>query len=433
MKQISALNAKDKLPLVRSMILWAVKVLTSELGQRPVDMFKTLRRFDRLCRATLMVSEHAKIMQFGSNGNGECWKSTVYIPRWPSRAIETRARRAMRTDHVWPEQVTLSITDRCPYKCRHCSNARAQSKPMPLSRLVEVVRELQEMGGSWLNIGGGEPGVDFERALAAVEAADERSETWLNTTGFGLDDEKAKRYKQAGLFGGRVSIHSHKPDEYDDFVGYRGAFKIAAEAIQTFRRADIFPVISAAMPEVNITWNKVQDIVQMGKDLGAGFVEIIPIRPAGRAIIQCSHSELCQHGLNQQIFEVFNTDEKFANYPAVNSVAYLETPDKFGCIAGAERLYISASGDVQPCPLVNLSLGNVMQQDLATICECMRSLVQGPRSELLCSQLGPLISDYLAKAGNDCDILPINPEKSVEILENLPASTTPKVWKLRFS
>lgn len=416
--------------LRRAMTRGGLRVLGSELLRRPESMLATLRRFRRLHKAGDILTDGAKIMQFGADGNNTCVKVAVYVPHWPSTAAETRTRRALRSNNMWPEQVTLSITDRCPYKCRHCSNARGPSKPMPQSRLVELVREIQDIGGSWLNIGGGEPGVVFERALAAVAAADGRSETWLNTTGFDLDDDKAGCLKEAGLFGGRVSIHSHKAAGHDAFVGYSGAFKIAAEAIRTFRRADIFPVLSAAMPEERITWGGVHDMMQLAKELGAGFVEIIPIRPAGRAVIACSHSELRRHDVNQRMFKTFNTDPRFADYPAVNSSAYLETPDRFGCVAGSERLYISASGDVQPCPLVNLSLGNVLDESLASICRRMRSLLPRPRCDLLCSQLGPLVSEYIAEGGQGCAVLPIPRQKSVEILACLPPSQTPNAWVL---
>jgi len=430
MKPLFPVVGKEAKLLQRAMTRWGLKVLGSELVRRPHSMLLTLRRFKRLHRAANIIVDGSKLMQFGADTKNSCVKMAVYVPHWPSTAVEMRTRRALRSDTMWHEQVTLSITDRCPYKCRHCSNARGRSKPMPQWRLVEVVREVQDIGGSWLNIGGGEPGVVFERALAAVAAADSRSETWLNTTGFALDDDKAGRFKEAGLFGGRVSIHSHEAAEHDAFVGYRGAFKIAAEAIQTFRRADIFPVLSAAMPEERITWDGVHDMMQLGKDLGAGFVEIIPIRPAGRAVVACSHSELRRHDVNHRMFKTFNTDPRFADCPAVNSPTYLETPDRFGCIAGSERLYISASGDVQPCPLVNLSLGNVLDESLASICQRMRSLLPGPRCDLLCSQLGPLVSEYVAEGDQGCAVLPIPPEKSVDILAGLPASLTPKAWVL---
>jgi len=412
------------------MTRWGFKVLGSELVRRPDSMPAILRRFKRLQRAANIVVDGSKLMQFGQDSNNACVKAAVYFPHWPSAAMETRTRRTLRSDSVWHEQVTLSVTDRCPYECRHCSNTRGPSKPMPQSRLVELVQEIQDIGGSWLNIGGGEPAVAFERALAAVAAADSRSETWLNTTGFDLDPVRAGRLKDAGLFGARISIHSHKPAEHDDFVGYRGAFKIAAEAIETFRRADIFPVLSAAMREQRITWDGTRNMMRLAKELGAGLVEIVPIRPAGRAVVACSHAELRRHNINQQMFKSFNTDPRFADCPGVNSPGYLETPERFGCVAGSERLYISASGDVQPCPLVNLSLGNVLDESLASICQRMGALLRGPRCDLLCSQLGPLVSEYVAEGGQGCAVLPIPREKSVEILAGLPPSPTPKAWVL---
>ena len=94
-------------------------------------------------------------MQFGAEQKGDCVKAGVYVPHWPSEALETRMRRALRSAVVPHEQVTLSITDECPYRCPHCSNARNPQKPLPLSRLLELVGEIQDLGGSWLNIGGG--------------------------------------------------------------------------------------------------------------------------------------------------------------------------------------------------------------------------------------------------------------------------------------
>lgn len=391
-------------------------------------MVSILRRLKRVQKATDIFFECSKSMQFGGKGDKTCFKLGVYIPHWPSTAVEMQMRRALLSDSIRPELVNLSVTDRCPYRCPHCSNARSSNKPMPQSRLVEVVREIQDMGGAWLNIGGGEPGIVFERSLAVVAAAGSRSETWLNTTGFDLNDDRAKQLSEAGLFGGRVSIHSCRAVEHDTFVGYSGAFRIAAEAVQTFRRADIFPIISAAMSEEQITWDKVHGLLQLGKDLGAGFVEIIPIRPAGRAVNTCSHSELKRHSGNRQMFKTFNNDLRFASCPGVDATAYSETPDRFGCVAGSQRMHISASGDVQPCPLVNLSLGNVLETSLASIYQHMRSLVPGPRNNALCYQLRPKVSKYIA--GGGFDGLPIPPETSSEILAELAVSGTPKAWVL---
>ena len=358
-------------------------------------------------------------MQFGQDDNTASFKFRVYAPHWPSQAAETRVRRALQKGSIGPELVTLSLTDECPYKCRHCSNVRRQSKALSQQRAVELVGEIQELGGCWLNIGGGEPALVFEKTLAVVEAAGEISETWLNTTGFNLDIGKIRLLKKAGLFGGRVSIHSHDPTEHDDFVGYHGAFKIACETIRNFRRADILPILSASLPEKEITWSKIHDLTKLAKNLGAGFAEIIPIKPAGRAVIKCSQAELSQQEVDWQMLKTLNTDQRFSEWPAVDSGAYLEQAEMFGCVAGSERIYISASGDVQPCPLVNLSLGNVANESLASVYERMRVLLPGARAEPLCYQLWPMMAERLSKSGQECAVLPISAEESAQILTGL--------------
>jgi len=170
--------------------------------------------------------------------------------------------------------------------------------------------------------------------------------------------------------------------------------------------------------------------VKLGRDLGAGFVEIIPIRPAGRAVIQCSHAELKSHRVSGEIFQKLNNDPARLDCPGVNSPAYLELPERFGCVAGAERLYLSASGDVQPCPLVNLAVGNVMDEPLKDIWARMHTFLPAPRSGRLCSELGPLLSRHLDEAGGDLRVLPIPPERSSIILSELSPGTVPQVWTL---
>ena len=259
----------------------------------------------------------------------------------------------------------------------------------------------------------------FEKTLAVVEAGGERSETWLNTTGFDLDIGKIKRLKEAGLFGGRVSIHSHEARRHDDFVGYRGAFKTASETIKNFRRMDILPILSAALPEKEISWRNIHDLNKLAKDLGAGFAEIIPIKPAGRAVIQCSQAELSQQEVDWQMLKILNTDQRFGDWPAADSGAYLEQAEMFGCLAGSERIYISASGDVQPCPLVSLSLGNVAKEPLASVYEKMRALLPEARAEPLCYQLWPMMAKRLNKNEQGYDVLPISAEESAQILSGL--------------
>jgi len=204
-KTFSPLRGLELRSFRARMAAWAVGIFCDEVRRSPGSAGKALRGMWRLGRLTDVYLSAAKPVRFGRPAEGGCVKAGLYVPRWPSDALAGRVRRWLRSQQVHHEQVTLSVTDECPYRCPHCFNARRPAAPMPLSRLKELVKEIQDIGGSFLNIGGGEPGVAMDRTLAVLEAADGRSEVWLNTTGFNMDARAARTLTDAGVFGVRVS------------------------------------------------------------------------------------------------------------------------------------------------------------------------------------------------------------------------------------
>jgi MoaA/NifB/PqqE/SkfB family radical SAM enzyme len=321
------------------------------------------------------------------------------------------------------------VTDACPYKCPHCFNYRKAQQPMPVDRLGELVGEIQEVGGSWICIHGGEPLVDIDRTMAVVEAADGRSEVWLATTGFGLDAEIARRLKRAGLYGACVSLHHHDPVEHDSFVGYPGAFGIAVDAVEHFRRAGVFVTLNTALTQERINQPDILSMMKLAKDLGAGMVEVLFIRPAGRAVVGCDQM-LPEDGdlrVLEQAMALFNKHAEFGDYPVLVSPAYFETPDRFGCIAGSERIFISAAGDLQPCAMVNLSVGNVVEEAFADVASRLHRLLPRPRRDLICTQLQAIVRE---KADSGAGVeLPLGPSLSVAVLQELPRSGPPGAYE----
>ena len=59
--------------------------------------------------------------------------------------------------------------------------------------------------------------------------------------------------------------------------------------------------------------------------------------------------------------------------------------DEYGCTAGGiERFYVNANGDVQPCEFVNVSFGNVNEEDFNNIYRRMRKYFRDPRTNWIC-------------------------------------------------
>jgi len=100
--------------------------------------------------------------------------------------------------------------------------------------------------------------------------------------------------------------------------------------------------------------------------------------------------------------------------PAVASFAYLESDALFGCGAGFHHLYIDAGGQVCPCDLTPLSLGDVTAERLSDIWKRMGALFPVPRRGCL---MGELAADLRDHAGP----LPLSPEVSARLCGAHPA------------
>jgi MoaA/NifB/PqqE/SkfB family radical SAM enzyme len=405
----------------RDMTRRAMELCWSEVRRDPASAAARLAALVALGKVSRVYMSGLKAMRFGPSVKAGPW-----MPHWPSEAFDVRVRRAIEPG-AGPhhEQVVLCVTDDCPYRCPHCFNHREHRPALRMGRLREVVGEIQGCGGSWLCIEGGEPLLAMERTLAVLRAADGRSEVWLTTTGFGLEAATPRELRDAGLFGALVSLHSDDPAVHDAFVGYRGAFRIALDAIERFRQADVFVSLNTVLPKDRITPAEIGRIMALAEDLGVAMVEVLVVRPAGRAVVGCERLQAKQdeHRVLSHAMQIFNKDPSHAAAPGLVAPAYFEHPDRFGCVAGNERVFIGTSGDVQPCPMVNLSVGSVARESFTAVAGRMRRLLRYPRRDLLCTQLQPLIADALGSRPGVA--LPLEPRQSAEILGAVPGSAIP--------
>ena len=153
----------------RDLTLWALKMLWRGMIGAPRSAVAQFRAALALRKISATYMPALKPVRLGRSV-----KVGLYMPHWPGQALDTRVRRAINSNGVHHhEQVMLSVTDACPYKCPHCFNYRKAQPPMPIDRLRELVGEIQDVGGSWVCIHGGEPLVDIDRTMAVVEAAGE--------------------------------------------------------------------------------------------------------------------------------------------------------------------------------------------------------------------------------------------------------------------
>jgi MoaA/NifB/PqqE/SkfB family radical SAM enzyme len=147
-------------------------------------------------------------------------------------------------------------------------------------------------------------------------------------------------------------------------------------------------------------------------------VQIIKPKPAGAwlADTESMFSEAGERTAAAKI-RLYNHARSYRNYPPISAQILEERPDVFGCtVGGADRFYINAKGDVQPCEFLNISFGNIAEEDFDAIFERMRNTFRHPGTCMLCEKEAGRIHRLRERHG--LDRLPLPPELSREIHEN---------------
>src|SRR4029450_13634952 len=135
-----------------------------------------------------------------------------------------------------PYALLAEITYRCPLHCPYCSNpvaaslceAPSRSNPagsnngeLTTEEWKRIIREAAALGVLQIGFSGGEPLARGDLAELIRAAREAKLYTNLITSGIGLDDERVRALRDAGLDSIQLSFQSDEPSLADQIAGAR--------------------------------------------------------------------------------------------------------------------------------------------------------------------------------------------------------------------
>ena len=360
-----------------------------------------------------------KVVQFGDQ-----YVLNTHFPPFPSPAFDNMAAHFNTIGDIKERRlfsVTLAVTNRCFYKCWHCYNAGRNQKDLSLAQLKKVVSTLQAFGVVHVTLTGGEPLI--RRNLEEIARAfDERTYLTLNTTGAGLNPERAQSLYQAGIFALGVSLDSLFEEAHDRMRGKKGAFKTALTALSLAADSGLYPYIISVATRQFIEENHFTKFLKFASEAGAKEVHLL--EPCATGNLSGQKDVLLTPIEKDRILIYQKKVARDESLPILSSFLCLESAKAFGCGAGLTHLYIDGSGEVCPCNLVPLSFGNITQDALSAILERMGRHFSRPRCICVGQDLNANIQ------GNK---MPLTPEQSDALCEKLlPKShQVPRFFEVR--
>ncbi len=302
---------------------------------------------------------------------------SLHAPGYPSRAFDRYAalelNRAVALRPATDLQFAfIAITRRCGLRCAHCSEWETLRQPDVLSvkDLCDIAERLRAAGTVQILLTGGEPLLRLDAAEAICRRVHEDCDVWALTSGVPLTPEVARRFRDSGATGVRVSLDHVDPAKHDRFRGVPGTFARAVAGAQHAREAGLLLALSLTATRDFVTADNLERYATLARDLGAGFIEVLDPRSVGRwagVDVALPPAQIALLEAFDRAMNLKRPDMPLVDYPGIGQ-------RRDGCWGAGDRyLFVDAAGTVHACPFCHGGVGGCLDESVQTLRGRLRS------------------------------------------------------------
>lgn len=283
------------------------------------------------------------------------------------------------------------ITKRCNLRCKHCYHESFVDTPETIQRQHEIDNKIVEsiinLSNSWeidsIGFLGGEA-LLHERLFEIVEKLRDNISCnfSLGSNGTIINDNVINKMIKYNIDGIQISLDSPRRD-FHDYIRGTGNFDKSIKTIKRLIKNNINVVIRMTVCKEN--FNDIEDFVTLGKSLGVRSVSLNKfIDTKGQFFEGLNSIDPDMHKLF--INKIYELKMKFGDSfvvtedPCINVKYKQSIIDDFseefeegfafgGCSAGLSTIVINSNGGIQPCTLIPIEVGNIMERELTDIWE----------------------------------------------------------------
>ena len=180
-------------------------------------------------------------------------------------------------------KLRVSVTDRCNFRCDFCMPKHPvwldNGEVLTFDEITRLTTILARMGVENVRVSGGEPLVrkDIEKLVNMLSRVEGIKRVSMTTNG-ALLKGKASVLRKNGLSGVTVSVHSLRPELYDEITGTRDMFGKVMDGIEEAERVGLSPVKVNCVVTRGCNENEILDFAKMAHD-GDRVVRFIEYMP----------------------------------------------------------------------------------------------------------------------------------------------------------
>lgn len=318
------------------------------------------------------VRDGRMTFKYARAGGRHFWD--LYSPGWPSQAftryLEEEFNRSLpfRPRRSSLQVLLMAITKACPLACEHCFEWDELNRPETLGKaeLRDILSGFLDQGAAQVQFSGGEPLRRFADLLDLIGLARNRADTWIITSGTGLDEIKARELKRAGLTGVLLSLDDWDPARHNRFRGSPRAFAGARAAAAAATGNGLLLALSLCPTREFATPENLRAYAELARSWGAGFIQIVEPKAVGHYAGKDVELGPAQIALLERFHLDLSYSPDWKDHPAGSYQGYAQRRE--GCGGAARRyLYVDTDGQVQACPFCRKPAGDCRKEPLSLL------------------------------------------------------------------
>ncbi|MCW8195818.1 pyrroloquinoline quinone biosynthesis protein PqqE [Proteobacteria bacterium 005FR1] len=274
-----------------------------------------------------------------------------------------------------PMWLLAELTYACPLQCPYCSNPlqlpSSRKEELSTQQWLDVMRQARELGAVQLGFSGGEPLVRPDLEQLIREANDMGFFCNLITSAIGLDEEKIRAFKYAGLRHIQISFQGSDA-ESNAYFGGTDSFDHKLAMAKKVVEHELPLGLNFVLHRHNL--HQVKPFLEQALALGAEFVELANSQYYGWALH--NRDELLPS--KKQLEDAERVTNEFrAQHPGEMDVFFVapdyydDRPKKCSNGWGTTFITVNPKGEVLPCQsahvIPGLEIPNVKESSLKDI------------------------------------------------------------------
>jgi radical SAM protein with 4Fe4S-binding SPASM domain len=256
-----------------------------------------------------------------------------------------------------PISAMLELADRCNEVCVHCYQVQGQKGELATDDWRKILDELADLGVLFLVLSGGEVTLRKDFLDLVAYARSKRFATKIYTNGLTMTPALARRLAELGVFEVQISLYSTKAEVHDWVTRVPGSFDKSVAGIRALREVGIAVVMKSPMTQFNLAERAAYQALAAELDVDFTLDPQVDAREDGTLDPQAFRLSMEQY---REVLEDLATPD-----PEVGDAPILERQQGAPCGACAGNIHVEANGELRPCTLLDVPVGNAVTDGIA--------------------------------------------------------------------